>query len=255
MVVDSRTSVPKYQDIQQQFANYIRDPASNMVPSGVEKRRMDIYKRLFFNNISSFCTKSFKSFRPFVDDEHWNEFIREFLQVYTCTSPYFKDIPLAFVEYLSHTNKIADEHPFMVEMCHLDAIKMQLRLAPDPPHCDGLGLSDKQTGLWLSPTVRLLSYEWPVHKITPSNWDGMKPKRPTWLIAFRDRHDRVEVLTTNAHTFRMLELMDDPITFRVLTRQLSREFEVSRPVLQNQIIPTIQAFQKKNVVLTVSIER
>lgn len=250
MAIKSQSQVPEYQNIQRQFANYIRDPATNSVPAGVERRRMDIYKRLFFNNISSFCTKSFKSFRPFLDDTEWNSLIRDFMREHSCTSPYFKDIPIAFVDYLSGSKKTSAQYPFMQEMCHLDAIRMQLRLAPDAPECKGLEISNETTGLRLSPSVRLLSYEWPVHKLTPSNWSGAKPKKPTWLVAFRDRSERVDVLVINAHTFRMLEILNDPMTLSTLAVQLSREFEVGQNVLLKKLLPTTQALQKKGILLT-----
>lgn len=242
--------LPDYRRIQQQFANYIRDPASNSVPAGVEQRRMDIYTRLFFNNLASFCAKSFKSFRSFVDDDQWNTLIRGFMREHTCSSPYFKDIPLAFVEYLESSDQVSSEYPFMTEMCHLDAMRMQLRLAPDAPLCDSLDIREDATCVQLASTVRLLSYQWPVHKLTPSSWNGQQPQQPTWLIAFRDRNDQVEVLGTNVHTFRMLELLEQPLTLRTLKAELSEEFNVASKSLMTQLIPTVQAFNKKGVILT-----
>ena len=252
MAPKSPSPVAPYQVIQEQFASYIRDPAINDVPTGVEQRRMDIYKRLFFNNISSFCTKAFKSFRPFVNDTEWNALIRGFMREHACTSPYFKDIPLSFVDYLSGCEEMIDQYPFVQEICHLDAIRMQLRLAPDAPKCMSLQISETSTRLRLSPTVHLLSYAWPVHKLTPSNWTRAKPKASTWLIAFRGPNDRVEVLVTNAHTFRMLEILNDPKTVKSLSNQLSREFKVGQTALLRKLIPTIHALQKKGILLTES---
>jgi len=242
--------LPAYQRIQRQFADYIRDPEHNSVPPGIEQRRMDIYKRLFFNNLASFCAKSFKSFRPFVDDDTWATLIRGFMREQSCSSPYFKDIPIAFLEYLENSNQECTEYPFMSEMCHLDAMRMQLRLAPDAPQCANLDISADATCVQLSSTVRLLSYQWPVHKLTPSTWNSEQPSQPTWLIAFRDRNDQVEVLGTNAHTFRMLESVEHPVTLSALTDRLSDEFDIARESLTNQLVPTIQAFNKRGVILT-----
>ena len=256
--MSSRTSsqnvIPEYQRLQLQFANYIRDPERNSVPAGIEQRRMDIYKRLFFNNLESFCTKAFKLFRPFVDDTQWNGLIRDFMRKHPCTSPYFKDIPIAFVEYLGTSDLLIAKFPFIREMCHLDAMRMQLRLAPDATQSRDLDTKEQTTCLWLSPTVRLLSYEWPVHKLTPSTWNGKKPKQPTWLVAFRDRKDQVDVLVTNAYTFRMLEILEDARSLTVLSAQLSREYNVPQKALRKKLLPTIQALQKKGILLTVPSE-
>lgn len=242
--------LPAYQRVQRQFANYIRDPASNSLPAGIEQRRMDIYKRLFFNNLASFCSKAFKSFRPFIDDDKWNSLIRDFMREHACASPYFKDIPLAFVEYLDSSDMEMNEYPFMREMCHLDAMRMQLRLAPDAPRCKNLDINDHATHISLSSTVRLLSYEWPVQNITPSTWSGTRPNHPTWLIAYRDRNDTVDVLVTNVHTFRMLEVLETPQTLEALSTQLSEEFSIAAGSLAKQLVPTIQAFNKKGVILS-----
>ena len=254
MVAKSDTTVPEYQRVQKQFASYIRDPSSNALPAGVEQRRMDIYKRLFFNNIATFCTKTFKSFRPFVDDTEWNALIRDFMREYACTSPYFKDIPFALIEYLSSAGRVIEKYPFMREMCHLDAVRMQLRLAPDAPECKGLEITDQTTSLWLSPTVRLLSYEWPVQKLTPATWSGAKPKLPTWLVAFRDRNDQVDVLVLNAHTFRLLEILNDPTTLSELSTHLSREFKVAQNVLYKKLPTAIHSLQKKRILITLTQE-
>ncbi|MXZ56376.1 MAG: hypothetical protein F4227_00175 [Gammaproteobacteria bacterium] len=251
-MVDSnvRDDFPDYQRIQQQFANYIRDPEHNTAPPGIEQRRMDIYKRLFFNNLASFCAKSFKSFRPFVDDDQWDKLIRGFMREHSCSSPYFKDIPLAFVEYLENSDRDRTEYPFMSEMCHLDAMRMQLRLAPDAPRCNNLDIYKDATCVQRSSTVRLLSYQWPVHKLTPATWNSQQPKQPTWLIAFRDRNDQVEVLGTNVRTFRMLEVLEHPLSLSKLTTQLSEEFDVAHELLFNQLVPTIEVFNKRGVILT-----
>lgn len=242
--------LPDYQKVQLQFANYIRDPASNSLPAGVEQRRMDIYKRLFFNNLASFCAKSFKSFRRFVEDDEWNSLIRGFMREHSCTSPYFKDIPIAFVEYLESSNLKKSEFPFMREMCHLDAMKMQLRLAPDAQSCENLDITDRTAFISLSSTVRLLSYEWPVQKITPSTWDKKKPSQPTWLVAYRDPNDVVDVLVANVHTFRVLEVLKIAKPLEALTTQLCEEFSIPLGTLAKKLVPTIQAFNKKGVILT-----
>ena len=246
----SREELMDFQRIQLEFANYIRDPVHNTMPPGIERRRMDIYKRLFFNNLASFCAKAFKSFRPFVDDNHWDTLIRGFMRDHECSSPYFKDIPLAFVEYLERFDREISDYPFMSEMCHLDAIKMQLRLAPDAARCRNLDIGEDGTFVQRSSTVRLLSYQWPVHKLTPSTWNSQQPKQPTWLIAFRDRNDQVEVLGTNVYTQRMLEVLEHPQTLQTLADRLSKEFDVARESLFDQLVPTVQVFNKRGVIFT-----
>ena len=41
-------------EIQNEFMAHIREPKKNKKPSGIEDRRMSIYRDLFFNNIEGF---------------------------------------------------------------------------------------------------------------------------------------------------------------------------------------------------------
>ena len=48
--------LPEFQQKQYAFAAHIRDPENNPAPSGVEDRRMAIYRELFFNNLHNRLT-------------------------------------------------------------------------------------------------------------------------------------------------------------------------------------------------------
>ena len=46
-------------EIQNEFMAHIREPQKNKKPSGIEDRRMAIYRDLFFNNIEGFISSGF----------------------------------------------------------------------------------------------------------------------------------------------------------------------------------------------------
>ena len=50
-------------DLQTRFAAHLRHPATHPAPDDVEDRRMAIYRRLFFRNISNFLAKNFPVLR------------------------------------------------------------------------------------------------------------------------------------------------------------------------------------------------
>ena len=58
---DSRPTSYEFQKPQREFAAYIRDPQRNPLPAGVEKRRANVYARLFYNNIESFLAGAFST--------------------------------------------------------------------------------------------------------------------------------------------------------------------------------------------------
>ena len=58
-VDESQPTSHGFQGPQREFAAYIRDPQRNPLPAGVEKRRANVYARVFYNNIESFLASAF----------------------------------------------------------------------------------------------------------------------------------------------------------------------------------------------------
>ena len=48
-----------FKDVQYQFTGYIRDPENNDKPEGIEQRRLNVYRDLFYNNIEGFISSCF----------------------------------------------------------------------------------------------------------------------------------------------------------------------------------------------------
>lgn len=245
--VSSETKLP-FQTVQAEFAAHIRDPDLNRGPSDVEPRRMAIYKRLFYDNIESFCANSFKSFRAKVDDEYWHTLVRGFIKHHECATPYFREIPNEFLKYLVDGIETDDRYPFMVELCHYDLVRIELQLAPESIERRGQ-LASMDMQIQRSPLVRLLSYLWPVHLMDEPVDVSELPSLPTWLIAYRDRRNKVEFLVSNPETVRMLELLDQPQSSLVLIRQLSEELHIDRELLDDQAFKTLKSFVQAGVVV------
>ena len=55
--------------LQKSFAAHIRDPQRVAAPEGVEDRRMEIYRDLFFNNIKNFISGNFPVLRTLYEDD------------------------------------------------------------------------------------------------------------------------------------------------------------------------------------------
>lgn len=51
-------SEPRFKQLQAQFAGHIRDPQVPVI-DGIEDRRMQIYRDLFFNNVEGFTASAF----------------------------------------------------------------------------------------------------------------------------------------------------------------------------------------------------
>ena len=63
---------------------------------------MAIYRNLFFNNLRSLLSKTFPVIRKIHSDEHWDRFIRQFMQNHQAKTPYFLELPEEFLNFLGN---------------------------------------------------------------------------------------------------------------------------------------------------------
>ena len=96
-------SEPEFQRLQRSFAAHLRNPQRHPAPSGIEERRLAVYRQLFFNNLNGFLEKGFPVLRSLYDDAGWRRLVRGFFDQHACTSPYFLEIPEEFVTFLAET--------------------------------------------------------------------------------------------------------------------------------------------------------
>lgn len=209
---------------------------------------MAVYKRLFYDNIESFCANSFKSFRAVVDDEYWHSLIRDFIKSHQCETPYFREIPNEFLQFLVDRKELDERYPFIVELCHFDLVRIELYFSPESIGRRG-SLASLESRIQRSPLVRLLSYQWPVHQIDESYAIPDSPPDATWLIAHRDRQNKVEFLVSNPRTVRMLEMLEKPRSGQDLIHELAEELHSSVDSLSEQGFKTLRTFVRSGVVV------
>ncbi len=89
---------------QRAFAAHLRDPAANPPPAGVDAARAGVYVELLFNNMDDFLSNCFPVIRSILDDDVWNMLVRRFYAEHACTTPYFREIPAEFVQWLTSTS-------------------------------------------------------------------------------------------------------------------------------------------------------
>lgn len=198
-----------FQRRQRALTAYIRDPDAMPMPVGIEPRRLRIYTRLVYNNIESFLARTFSVCRSLVDGKVWHAAVRAFVREHRAESPYFSHIPAEFLTFIGNAEAVrASLPPFALELCHYEWTKLALDLAPDAD-CqfddDAIAVTDIVA---LSPLARLLEYAFPVHAINAEHRPDAPPERPTLLVAWRDRHDRVRGMRVNPATMRLLQSID-----------------------------------------------
>jgi len=199
--------------LQRDFAAHIRDPARNPAPAGVEDRRMAIYRRLFFNNVSSLLEKNFPVLRSLYDDAAWSRLMREFYAEHRARTPLFPEIAKEFLRYLQDLRGIrAGDPPFLLELAHYEWVELALTLderEPDDVDADPHGdlLEGRPV---LSPLTWILSYHYPVHRIRGDFQPARPPGEATHLLVWRDRDYRVRFMLLNEVSRLLLERLREP---------------------------------------------
>jgi hypothetical protein len=82
-----------FRRLQFDFAAHLRDPARVPVPAGIEPRRMNIYRELFFNNVRDLLASTFPVCRAILGEEPWSGLVRRFYAGHKAHTPYFLELP------------------------------------------------------------------------------------------------------------------------------------------------------------------
>jgi hypothetical protein len=195
--------------LQKRFADHIRDPERNPAPEGIEERRLGVYRRLFFNNLSSLFGKNFPVARKTLPDERWRALIRAFMVEHRATTPLFPEIGREFVRFLAEHPEHCAGWPWLPAVCHWQFMATATRNDDaDPsavvadPDGDPLGAAPV-----VNPTLRYASYDWPVHRID-ANTPPAGPE-PVVLAVFRKADDELGRVRINAMTARLVELLQE----------------------------------------------
>jgi hypothetical protein len=197
-----------FQQVQQSMTAFVRDPKQCPGPDGIESRRLDIYRDLFFNNIEGFLSNGFPVCRSLYSDDDWYGLVRDFMCCHRCDSPYFLRIAEEFLAYLDEERDVQLDPPFLRELAHYEWVELALDIAegelPEPvPVVDVLSAK-----LSLSPLAWSLAYAFSVHHISAD----FRPSEPgaelSFIVVYRNREDKVQFLEINQVTARLLSFLD-----------------------------------------------
>ncbi|MEW6165480.1 MAG: putative DNA-binding domain-containing protein [Pseudomonadota bacterium] len=194
-----------FQEFQLDFGRHLRDPRAAARPAGVPRRRMAIYHELLFNNLTGFLDACYPVTRSVLGEARWRRLDRAFFREARCRTPYFREIPREFLEWLAASEiKLP---PWLRELAHYEWVELALDVmeAHAPDH-DPAG--DLLAGVPVpAPALLNLAYAWPVHRIGPT-WRPRKP-RLTHLLVYRDADDAVRFIELNPVAARLVALLQE----------------------------------------------
>lgn len=192
-----------FQEFQRDFGRHLRDPRAAGRPAGVPARRMAIYTELLFNNLTGFIDACFPVTRSVLGERRWRRLNRAFFREARCQTPYFREIPREFLDWLP-----ANAGPrWLKELAHYEWVELALDIMETemPSHDPDGDLLDNTSVL--APALMNLTYQWPVQRIG-RDYRPRKP-HPVHLLVFRDAADAVQFIELNPVSARLVTLLQE----------------------------------------------
>jgi hypothetical protein len=206
--VVGNTAPERLARLQREFAAHIRDPDGYPAPVDVEERRMAIYRRLFFNNLSSLLAGNFPVLRSLYDEGRWAVLVREFYREHRCQTPLFPELAREFLRYLQDVRGTRHGDPaFLLELAHYEWVELALTL--DERELDAVAANPGATCCRAAPSRRrwpVLTYRYPVHRIR-IDFQPQQPRGDYALAGIPGPRDNVKFLLLNEVTQLLLRLM------------------------------------------------
>lgn len=258
LFAEEAESADGFETVQKQLAAWIRDPENAPAPAGIEPRRLEIYRNLFYNNIESFIVEAFPRLHSLYSPEQWRRLVRSFIAAHTCRSPYFREISREFLVYLEYEHwRSAVDPPFLLELAHYEWVMQALEFADTEIPDSGI---DPQGDLLesapvVSPLVCSLYYGFAVQHF--SRGVNSLPQEETFLFVYRNREDCIGFMESNVLSSRLLTLLAEGCTGRRALQKIAGEFPDigERRILQGGA-ETLQKFRSRDIVLgTANIQR
>ncbi len=196
---------------QRQFADHLRAPQQHPAPAGLDAERLQVYRELFFNNVSGLLASLFPQLRSVCAADFWHALVRDFYAHHACVTPRFPAVADEFVEYLLHERQALDDPPWLVELAQFEWAQLALQNSEEELPAMAMDANtdselEKQK-LEFSPLCWPLLFRYPVHCAASEVLStGLQPQE-TCLLLYRRRDDVVVVLETTVVIFRLLQLL------------------------------------------------
>lgn len=228
-------NLPLFKQLQYEFAAHIRDPENNQKPSGIEDRRMKIYTDLFFNNVEDFIANTYPVLKSLYTEEKWHLMVRDFFSRHISHTPLFSEMPREFLKYLETERDEAEDPVYINELAHYEWVELALMTSEldeeinyEQINTEGNLLGGQPV---LSPLAWPLTYQFPVHKISPEFVVSDIPSQPTYLLIYRDHNDEIHFIELNPVSALLLQLISEDNTFtaREMLEQIAAQLNHPDP--------------------------
>jgi len=175
--------------LQRRWADHVRDP-SMPAPDGIAARRLAVYRRLCIDSLDNLLAGSLPRLQEQLGEARWRGLVEHYYAYHACHTPLFPQIASEFAAWLAAQDTFALPG-WAAELAHYESAQQALHIeARDAGHSLHSLPADSDV-LALSPRVRVLGYQWPVH--ADAGLDDAPAGEPTLLLLRRLADYRLQV--------------------------------------------------------------
>lgn len=267
------------------LAHWIRDPAANAPPPGIEPRRLRVYRALIRNTIEGLLASQFPVIRRLRGEVFWNALVDGFIREHRARTPLFPEVGQEFVAWLSariqgqgdrsETSNGEDraragalgesEAPdsgdcpsdgslpaFLPELAHYEWAELGIALSDALEDAEGIDPDgDLMDGVpVLSPQAWPLAYVWPVDRIRPDHQPEQPPADPTLLLLQRTADHTVKFARLDPLGYALLEqIRSAPATGADIVQRLANAWGLLAEPLRAPAQAMLTSMRERGVVL------
>lgn len=216
-------TIPDFRQYQLQFSGHIRNPQESRRPAGVTAKRMQVYTDLVFNNLESSLASCFPVAKKVLGIRLWKKIIRAFLMQHQSRSPIFRKIPEEFLRFLQSAE---DLPAYLYSLAHYEWMELAISVLDADVDMQQVEINGDLLDATpvFAPALALLSYDYPVHKISPRSRPAQPLAQPVYLLIFRDTEDNVRFIELNQVTAMLVDMLKTgEMTGRQVLEQMALE--------------------------------
>jgi len=193
--------------LQQTFCDNLRYQDNVPLPDNFDKEQMALYQELNFHNIESAVSPCFPVARRIVETSCWNDLVKRFMHDYQINTPYYHDLPKAFIEFMKNEPPLA-EYPFLLELLDYEWLELYVELKDESISELMVEANEAafEQSLQLSPLAKMRTYHYPLDTVGPNSIP--EKTEPFSVIVYRDSADKVQFMRINSVTEALVKLID-----------------------------------------------
>jgi hypothetical protein len=199
-----------------------------------------VYRELVINNVANFVRSAFPVLRGICGDDVFDKKIRHFFQQSQLDSPYFVEIPEAFLGWLQEN--AADLPAFALELAHYEWLELELFRREEKGHpcrtpiiwSEQLPLESSDNdhqAIAISSLLEVAAFQYPVHQLSEHYQPIEPPEQPTFLAVYRGLDDQVHFMQLDALSTATIQLLQSSdYSFNELATVISQLIPQMNPV-------------------------